>query len=187
MKIYVGFSTTRSIISRLILIFRRFANRKAEFSHTFPCFKVDNSYLCIDAEYPRIEINTLASKRVENTELEIWSFPYYDIRVKQVFDTLSKLDGERYGLIQLIGMLPITLMEKFKVRMKNMFSKRWICSEISHQAVINTGSGEICGKLRMIDKDSIAPDHIRKLMSETEGCKMVAVKRFGGNEIIWLP
>jgi hypothetical protein len=125
MKINVGFSTTNTLISKII---RRFM--KTNISHCYvrfsdPTFGVD---LVIHADWPGVII--IPASKFDKENIAIEEFEITDSRLDLSLRNNMRLIGKKYDFLNLIGWMPVMVCENwFKRKIKNPLDdpKRLIC------------------------------------------------------------
>lgn len=190
MKAYAGFSTTKSVISNLIRWFRSFANKKRTWAtHCFPIVKLGESFFTIDAEAQCVNLNHFTHLNNKKYKVKIME---YEVTEKEYEETLSyfldKVVGREYGFLQLGGDAIVSFLQRFGIKIKNLIRLSWVCSEVLFVFMVKTINKDfhkdLCKTLASFYKDSVAPDEILQAM-EDNGCRTIAEKEIGDNELHW--
>ena len=95
---------------------------------------------------------------------EAITMKYYELNVsdenyKQIMQVMIDTVGEPYGLLQLIGMLPVLLGRFIGIRIRNPFRKWSICSEAVYRVMkcLPDNYVDIYMERKNITKDELTP------------------------------
>ena len=161
--VYIGFSKSNKkfpIFSWLVQLYQR-----TNYSHTYlriqqhellnaPCdmyFQASEGKVNLMSEYQFEKRNQMVCEyRIELTDVE--------------FDTLMHIIyifmGERYGIMQNIGIVIVDIFMLFGKKIKNPFPKGIICSEFIHEIfapIIDVNS---------MDKNVVKPKDLKKILDK---------------------
>lgn len=191
----VGLSFSRgSFISKGIRWFRKFfvEDKDKDFipSHAFIVQGTLNDEIIIsESTNPKMRTHPLRTyMRNTNKKFELWEIEGTD--EEEVVESLRQLmvtySGKTYGYLQLFGYIWITLNKLFGRKVDNLTQgeREVVCSEYTFFHLQNIGYDE--SELMSMNQNNIAPDSIRTSFRKSKRAKLVAVKDYDTDKIIWI-
>lgn len=119
------FTTTRSWISKRIMDFDQ------EYSHILisATNTVDEHTFTLEADQFGVQGNDFESRLKKVKKFEIFEIQIPEEEIRKAVDSMFQYIGKSYGYLQLLGFMPVILLRKLGIKIKNPFSKGLVCSE----------------------------------------------------------
>lgn len=186
MKAYVGFCGSSGIIQKGIIFFRSIAKgKKVWCNHSFPVVRINNEWFTLDADIGGVKLNPLDEMKAKKYKMQIWSFEANDTMLEFVNSVfVNKVVGTKYGYLQFLGMIPVSILQRLGLKIKNVFTTNWICSELSFEyirRVVLAGTNLYHWMNVWYDSNAISPDNLLDAMIECE-CELLVNKEIGEND-----
>ena len=166
-KIQVGFSRARSPFAIASLLIRLF--QWTPYSHCYVKFDASSldRRLIYQASRTRVNFTGEVIFNKEAITMKYYELNVSDENYKQIMQVMIDTVGEPYGLLQLIGMLPVLLGRFIGIRIRNPFRKWSICSEAVYRVMkcLPDNYVDIYMERKNITKDELTPEDIDEAFS----------------------
>jgi len=176
MKGLIGFSTSKSWISKVINWFR-----KSDFSHTFVVLgEIEGKPVIGEAMEMGVRIAPLSKYLNKNTKLELWSIET-DNNPSEPIKKVMDLTGRWYGFFQLVGFVWSWVWEKLGIKKGNPFTDGIICSEYVYYYLEAVRYSD--PNLFALGANNVAPDHILNSIRQKADSHLVAISEYNSEEL----
>lgn len=156
----IGFETDRhSFISKAI----RWITR-SKWSHVFivgPINSVSAKREILEADWQGVHIAFLDKYKAEHVKVQIYRVEVDPKIRNEAFSKCLDMIGKRYGFLQLLGFIPVVILGRLGIRIKNPITSGTVCSELALRYLTSLG---ISAKFTMLDKDATSPEDLFKLL-----------------------
>jgi len=174
----IGFSASKGFLGGLIKYFT-----KSKWSHCF----VTTGAMCkvlflAEATYPRLRVAPLSFFQDVNQRFELWDIRGISLETKRLaLEKLFGLIGSRYGVAQLFTTAIPVILKKFGIKAGNPIGAGIVCSEFDLLFL-----SEIGFDITSLNRNTVSPEDIYKMISAHPNCYRIAVSDFGTTEITYL-
>lgn len=166
MKGAIGFSASKSWISKAIRWFRR-----SHVSHAFLIINKGPRYFVMEAGIRQVHI-TSYKKHYEKGYVELYSPDVDEKKIDEAIDKMIPYLEEGYGYLQLLGFAIVCLFDRVGIKIKNPIGRGIICSELVRDYLVALGFEEF----QKLDKNTAAPDDLLDIIKKSSKFKEIERK-----------